>query len=61
MPVIQRRIQTFLTETVRKEEFSHTVLHRQDVFAMKPNRNLNEVAEIAKKERLAAEQGKLQQ
>lgn len=27
MPVIQRRIKTYLTETVHQQEFSHTVLH----------------------------------
>ena len=36
MPLIQRRIKSFLSETVVKEEFSHTVLHKQDVFAFKP-------------------------
>ena len=28
MPVIQRRIKSFLSETARKDEFSHTVLHK---------------------------------
>lgn len=45
MPVIQRRIKTFLTETVRKDEFSHTVLHKQNVFAVKPNAALQQQAE----------------
>jgi len=56
MPVLQRRINTFLTETVRQEEFSHTVLHRQNVFAVKPNHNLNQQADKAREERMAAEQ-----
>ena len=32
MPFIQSRIKNFLTESVRLNEFSHTVLHRQNVF-----------------------------
>jgi NIMA (never in mitosis gene a)-related kinase len=35
-PVIQNRIKSFLTETVYKCEFSHTILHKQNVFD--PNR-----------------------
>ena len=36
MPFIQKRIQGFLNETVMKDEFSHTVLHKQNVFQHKP-------------------------
>ena len=31
-PIIQNRIKTFLTETVYRTEFSHTILHKQNVF-----------------------------
>ena len=37
MPLIQKRIKGFLNETVMKDEFSHTVLHKQNVFAKKPS------------------------
>ena len=60
LPVIQKRIKSFLSETVRQEEFSHTVLHRQDVFKIKPNAGLNQQADIARAERLAQEE-KLEQ
>lgn len=36
MPVVQRRIKTYLSESVHQAEFSHTVLHKQNVFAKKP-------------------------
>ena len=32
MPVVQRRAKNFLSETVFQSEFSHTVLHKQNVF-----------------------------
>jgi NIMA (never in mitosis gene a)-related kinase 1/4/5 len=32
MPVIQKRAKNFLSETVFKNEFSHTILHKQNVF-----------------------------
>lgn len=32
LPIIQNRIKSFLTETVYKTEFSHTILHKQNVF-----------------------------
>ena len=32
VPVIQRRIERFLSEPVFKDEFSHTLLHNQNVF-----------------------------
>lgn len=32
MPIIQNRIKSFLTETVYHNEFSHTILHKQNVF-----------------------------
>ena len=32
MPVIERRISLFLEDTDFKDEFSHTLLHNQDVF-----------------------------
>ena len=32
MPIIQRRIKSFLDAQVIKDEFSHTVLHKQNVF-----------------------------
>ena len=32
MPVIQRRVKSYLSETVFQIEFSHTVLHKQHVF-----------------------------
>lgn len=50
MPVIQRRIKAFLTETVRQEEFSHTILHNQHVFNMKPNAGLLQRADKARAE-----------
>lgn len=31
-PIIQNRIKSFLTETVYHSEFSHTILHKQNVF-----------------------------
>eukprot|EP00347_Sterkiella_histriomuscorum_P017105 403350648 len=31
-PIIQNRIKSFLTETVYHHEFSHTILHKQNVF-----------------------------
>lgn len=36
-PLIQRRIKSYLTETVYKHEFSHTVLHKENVFNPKSN------------------------
>lgn len=36
MPVVQRRIKSYLSESVHQAEFSHTVLHKQNVFAKKP-------------------------
>jgi serine/threonine protein kinase len=33
MPFIRSRIENFLTESVRFSEFSHTVIHNQDVFS----------------------------
>ena len=32
LPMIQKYIKTFLTETVYQKEFSHTILHKQNVF-----------------------------
>jgi NIMA (never in mitosis gene a)-related kinase len=32
MPIMQNRIKVFLTETIYKKEFSHTILHKQNVF-----------------------------
>ena len=55
MPLIQRRIKSFLSETVVKEEFSHTVLHKQDVFAFKPKPALQDQAAKGREERLAQE------
>lgn len=48
LPVIQKRIKAFLTETVREEEFSHTILHNQHVFNMKPNAGLLQKADQAR-------------
>ena len=31
-PIIQNRIKVFLTDTIYKNEFSHTILHKQNVF-----------------------------
>ena len=31
-PFMTSRIRAFLTESVRMDEFSHTVLHKQDLF-----------------------------
>mmetsp|Transcript_41011 Transcript_41011/g.30160 ORF Transcript_41011/g.30160 Transcript_41011/m.30160 type:complete len:157 (+) Transcript_41011:501-971(+) len=33
-PIIARRIQAFLSEQTFKDEFSHTILHKQNVFNM---------------------------
>lgn len=32
MPIMQNRIKVFLTETIYQKEFSHTILHKQNVF-----------------------------
>ena len=32
MPIIQKRIKSYLADDLFKEEFSHTLLHNQDVF-----------------------------
>lgn len=32
MPIIQNRIKSYLSETVYHKEFSHTILHKQNVF-----------------------------
>jgi NIMA (never in mitosis gene a)-related kinase len=32
LPIMQNRIKTFLTETIYQKEFSHTILHKQNVF-----------------------------
>ena len=44
MPFIQNRIKNFLTDSVRLNEFSHTVLHRQNVFDAAKAAPRNEVA-----------------
>ena len=53
MPVVQRRIKNYLSETVRQHEFSHTVLHKQNVFSPKPNMLLQRKAEDARKDKNA--------
>lgn len=45
MPVIVNRIKGFLSESIRNQEFSHTVLHRQ---VFEPKANLNQVKVINK-------------
>jgi hypothetical protein len=39
---MQNRIKVFLTETIYNKEFSHTILHKQNVFDPKglPQNNL---------------------
>ena len=38
MPVVTNRIKGFLTETVRLQEFSHTILHNK---AFEPKGNID--------------------
>jgi NIMA (never in mitosis gene a)-related kinase 1/4/5 len=35
-PLIQNRIKTYLSGSIMKNEFSHTVLHKQNVFDRPP-------------------------
>ena len=37
MPLIQNRIKTYLSQTIITNEFSHTILHKQDVFQAAKN------------------------
>jgi NIMA (never in mitosis gene a)-related kinase len=34
MPIIQARVKNFLSETIRIQEFSHTVIHNQVIFSI---------------------------
>lgn len=61
MPLIQRRIRSFLSETVVQEEFSHTVLHKQNVFAFKPKPALQEQEVKDREDRLAYERKKMEE
>ncbi len=49
MPIMQNRIKVFLTETIYNKEFSHTILHKQNVFDPKGLPQNNLVAQAAGK------------
>ena len=57
IPVIERRIQRFLQESVFKDEFSHTLLHNQNVFEefkkIQTRKKQEEEAKAAEAERQA--------
>jgi NIMA (never in mitosis gene a)-related kinase len=64
MPVIQRRIKSYLSETVFQHEFSHTILHKQNVFQAKPNPALlqdNQAADRAREDQRRLDEQKKQQ
>jgi len=44
MPVIQRRVKTYLSETLYQVEFSHTILHKENVFESKNRLNARAAA-----------------
>ncbi|CAG9325960.1 unnamed protein product [Blepharisma stoltei] len=48
MPFVRNRVQNFLSETIRKKEFSHTILHNQNVFVQKNEEALKKAREIPK-------------
>lgn len=52
MPVIRNRIKSFLSEHVRQDEFSHTILHKDNVFNPKPRRlmRMNTADELIRKD-----------
>lgn len=49
MPIMQNRIKAYLTETIYNKEFSHTILHKQNVFDPKGLPQNNLVAQAAGK------------
>ncbi|KAM3143504.1 hypothetical protein pb186bvf_004266 [Paramecium bursaria] len=53
LPVITNRIKGFLTETVRLQEFSHTILHNR---AFEPKGNIDQVNLISKEQPCPPEQ-----
>jgi hypothetical protein len=48
IPLIKNRIKNFLSQTVYKDEFSHTLLHNQNVFE-EFNKKKAEAKNLAKK------------
>ncbi len=64
MPIIEKRISMFLDDQDFKDEFSHTLLHNQDVFKAFQKRKEDEdrqrkqLEDMKKKQQLAAEEEK---
>ena len=67
MPIIEKRITMFLDDQDFKDEFSHTLLHNQDVFKAFQKRKEDEdrqrkqLDDMKKKQQLAAEEDKVRQ
>lgn len=49
MPFVKTRIQSFLSESIRLQEFSHTILHNQNVFIQKNEDAIKKAKEIQQK------------
>ena len=60
-PVIAQRVQKLLTEDDFRDEFSHTILHNQNVFDEFKAIQATKKKEEERKQKLAAEEAKLAQ
>jgi len=45
MPLLQNRIKTYLSHSIMRNEFSHTILHKQNVFDLPKPSSSPKVAE----------------